>query len=188
SQGAGSSETAKLFEVSLQALRNGGETFLDLAMTNPIIIPQNKNPEIDASLQEAERIWGKLQIAARQATQSNPDATEHQEALAAVRQLNVEALAAMNSAVVMLSDASTQSVDSMIKVEWGILAVTLPLGIWFCLYIGSAITRPLDLMVETTQRIAAGDISVGDELGEVGSNDELGALAGSYRTLVAVLN
>ncbi len=188
SQSAGSSETAKLFEVSLQALRNGGETFLDLAMTNPIVIPQNKNPEIDASLQEAERLWGKLQIAARQATQSNPDATEYQEALVAVRQLNVEALAAMNSAVVMLSDASTQSVDSMIKVEWGILAVTLPLGIWFCLYIGSAITRPLDLMVETTQRIVAGDISVGDELDEVGSNDELGALADSYRTMIAVLN
>ncbi len=188
SQGTGSSETRKLFEISMNALRNGGKTFTDLAMTQSITLPQNMNSEIDSKLQQVELLWGKLQLAVRQARQSRPGAAEYQEALAAIRQQNVDTLASMNDVVAMFADASANKIDFMIKVEWGILAVMLPLGVWFCLYLGVAITRPLDLMVEATRRIAAGDLAVGDELQEISSNDELGALADSYRTMISVLN
>jgi len=183
-----SSATGKLFTLSLQVLRNGGETFSDLAMTKSIVLPQNREPNIMKQLQEVEQLWAGLQTAVLQVVRSQPGSNEYLEYLATTRRLNLETLAAMDSAVAMFAEASAHKVDSMIKVEWGMLMVVLPFGIWFSFVIGRAITGPLDLMVEATRRIAKGDIYVGDELNEIGSNDELAALADSYRTMISVLN
>ncbi len=182
------SETVKLFELSLQAMRNGGKTFADLAMTKTIVLPQNREPDIVEKLQDVEQLWAELQKAALQVVAQKPGSNEFLENLAAIRRLNLEALETMDRAVEIYAETSAQKIDSMINVEWSMLLVMLPLGIWFSFVIGRAITRPLDLMVNITGRVAKGDISVGDELGEIGSNDEMAALADSFQTMISVLS
>jgi methyl-accepting chemotaxis protein len=85
-------------------------------------------------------------------------------------------------------DASAQNIDSMIRAEWSMLAIVLPVVIWFCYFIGSSITRPLSRVVDASRRIAAGDIAADEELQGIDSQDELGALADSCRDTIAVMN
>ncbi len=188
SQNIDSSKTQKLFELSLKALRNGGETYADLAMNTPVVLPPNSDTDIDASLQQVGLLWSKLQAAALKAVQADSNSVVYKENVAAIRNLNLEVLSAMDAAVSMFADVSTRKIDSMIKAEWGILAIILPFGIWFCLYIVSTITKPLALIVDATKRIAAGDMSVDSELQEIDSKDELGELSESYREMISVIN
>ncbi|MEJ2529059.1 MAG: HAMP domain-containing protein [Gammaproteobacteria bacterium] len=76
----------------------------------------------------------------------------------------------------------------MIVTEWIILAIVLPVGIWFCAVLVSAITKPLALIVTVTKSIAAGDMSVDEQLQSIDSKDELGELASSYRSMISVVN
>jgi methyl-accepting chemotaxis protein len=87
-----------------------------------------------------------------------------------------------------VSALSLQQIDAMIVTEWIILAIVLPVGIWFCAVLVSAITKPLALIVTVTKSIAAGDMSVDEQLQSIDSKDELGELASSYRSMISVVN
>ncbi len=87
-----------------------------------------------------------------------------------------------------VADLSVQQINSMIIAEWSILAIVLPLGIWFCAVLVSAITKPLALVVAATKKIATGDMAVDELLQRIDSKDELGELASSYRSMVSVVD
>ncbi len=87
-----------------------------------------------------------------------------------------------------VAELTVQQIDAMIMTEWSILAIVLPLGIWFCTFLVSAITKPLALVVAATRKIAAGDMAVDELLQRIDSKDELGELASSYRSMISVVN
>ncbi|MBA1332171.1 chemotaxis protein, partial [Candidatus Endoriftia persephone str. Guaymas] len=80
-------KTKKLFEVSLAALRDGGETFSDLGMKKPLSLPPNQNEEIEAKLAVVANQWSALQVAAEKLRVLEPASPEFEKALARVRDL-----------------------------------------------------------------------------------------------------
>lgn len=102
--------TGELFDVTLKALQDGGETFTDLPMTKPVTIAGTTNPEIAKQLSSVRKLWN--EFAEKTALlQSMPrDSSEYRDNLASINQLSVSTLKAMNKAVGMYqkeSDAKT---------------------------------------------------------------------------------
>ncbi len=180
-------KTKKLFEVSLAALRDGGETFSDLGMKKPLSLPPNQNEEIEAKLAVVANQWSALQVAAEKLRVLEPASPEFEKALARVRDLNIKTLKNMNAAVGMLAAASAGKVSAMMTAEWLILIVVLAIGIWFSLLVSRAITQPLARVVEATGKIANGDLNIEIRQLKIDSRDEVGALANSFTTMVKVL-
>lgn len=87
-----------------------------------------------------------------------------------------------------VAEASVQKINSMVITEWSMLIIIIPIGIWACALMVSAITVPLSLVVAATKKFAAGDMSVDKELQFIDSADELGELASSYRSMISVVS
>ncbi|MDX8397873.1 MAG: methyl-accepting chemotaxis protein [Mariprofundaceae bacterium] len=180
---AASDKTAKLFEVSLAALRNGGQTFKDLGMTQAITISGNTIAEIENDLAGVEVNWKRLReaVAAMRAAKVGSDAFIEQGDL--IRELNVQTLKQMNHAVGLISSHSTGKVTTMMTVEWLILVLVLLMGACFLWMIIRAITMPLNQAVNVARRIREGDLSRDEAAANVASKDELGSLMRSLEMM-----
>ncbi|MCP3668281.1 MAG: HAMP domain-containing protein [Gammaproteobacteria bacterium] len=163
-------KTGRLFDVSLKALRDGGETFLDLGMSKPVQLPGIRTGGIREQLGEVELHWQNLQKSvAEDIAEQNA-----QEKLLAINKLSVKTLAAMNKAVGMFAGEADGKVQTMLSNQkwiWGVAVFFLVLIAWL---IAHAITVPLDQIVTSTRRIASGNLKK-YPLGEL-SQDELGVL------------
>ncbi|WP_421870575.1 methyl-accepting chemotaxis protein [Motiliproteus sp.] len=162
--------TAQLFELSLDALRDGGTTYLDPAMQKPIELPGTVNAEIRSQLAEVDKLWGQLQQRIGDAVSRSPDSAQ----LAQIDQLSVDVLTTMNQAVLMLAQQSDSKVQTMlISLLWtwaGALIASLLIA-WL---LARNITTPLYQVVNSTQRIGSGDLCAYP--GESEQRDELGLL------------
>ncbi|MCP3688700.1 MAG: HAMP domain-containing protein, partial [Gammaproteobacteria bacterium] len=178
-------ETAKLFEVSLKALRFGGVTYADTAMTQEIILPTNQDSAIENTLAEVESLWLQLQEAAQKIDRTALPSSNYLAQLATIRSSNLETLEAMNTAVELLANNSHDKTITMMYVEALALCIALIIGIWFSRLIGLAITGPLAQAVKTTNSIAEGrlDMSI-----TVESTDEMGQLLESLRNMQSRLS
>ncbi|VAX11689.1 Methyl-accepting chemotaxis protein I (serine chemoreceptor protein) [hydrothermal vent metagenome] len=163
-------QTKRLFDVSLAALHNGGETYLDLGMSKPVTLPGTTIPEVQKQLGDVKLLWHKLQ----RAVEADISSTTAEEKLFSINQLSVKTLAAMNKAVGMLAAKSDLKVQTMLaNQKWIWVAAILVSGLVAWL-IANAIVRPLEQIVCITRRISDGDLKkypVG-----IQSRDELGVL------------
>ncbi|MCP4996244.1 MAG: HAMP domain-containing protein [Gammaproteobacteria bacterium] len=163
-------KTGRLFDVSLKALRDGGETFLDLGMSKPVQLPGTRTAGIREQLGQVEQHWQNLQKSvAEDIAEQNA-----QEKLLAINKFSVKTLAAMNKAVGMFAGEADGKVQTMLanqKWIWGAAVFFSVLIAWL---IAHAITVPLDQIVTSTRRIASGNLKK-HPLGEL-SQDELGVL------------
>ena len=182
-----SDKTKKLFEISLNAIRNGGMTYATPAMEKELTIPGNSNPEIEAKLSDVDALWKKLQSAVDNLRKAEPGSDAFQQSLTQVRELNVKTLVTMNQAVGMLAKQSADTISTMERTELTILLVALLLGAWFSYLVGKSIILPLSRVVETTEKIAGGDLHVDDEALNLTSKDEVGAVARSTLSMLQVL-
>jgi len=161
-------KTEKLFEVSLAALRDGGETFSDPGMTQSLKLPGTKTPEIRQQLEQVEKLWQSLKKEVTEPQLSVPVA----ERLQSINTLSVKTLASMNKAVGMLAAEADGKVQSMLaNQKWIWTAAVLASGLITWL-IAQAILVPLAQVLETTKQIAGGDLRRTHQ--EYRTRDELG--------------
>jgi len=164
-------KTGKLFEVSLKALAEGGQTFKDLGMSNPVKIPGAGSGSIREQLDEVRQLWQQL---LRVVGEIDPDALQPDQ-LVTVNTMSVKVLAAMNKAVGMMADKADGKVRIMqiVQIFMWILAIVSSWMISSVLVIN--LTEPLTDMVRKAKRIAGGNLKVYPVVDH--SRDEIGALA-----------
>ena len=180
SQPKASDKTAEIFELSLNAIRNGGETFNDLKMSQKISLPANQNTDIEKQLKKVAVIWKELREASKNIYQFKAGSSNYQQQLSIIRSDNIKALKNMNKAVGMLAAQSQGNIVSMMYVEGGILFIVLIAGVAFSRFVSNAITRPLAQAVEATDSIVQGKLNMPIE---IHSKDETGQLLQSLKLM-----
>ena len=165
-------QTRKLFEVSLQALAEGGKTYKDLGMKKPVQLPSGIGPKIQKQLLLVRQLWEQL---LREVTTIKPDNPQSQQ-LIGVNSMSVKTLAAMNKAVGMLADKADGKVRVLQIVQVGMWFLALGVSWLISSLLVTNLTEPLSGMVKTAQRIAGGDLKKYQAIDC--SRDEIGALAG----------
>ncbi len=162
-------KTKQLFDVSLTALINGGKTYLDPAMTKPIMLPPAPVAVID-QLQQVQTLWNTQQDIIKRILESSPSL----ELLDELMTINLKTLTTMNDAVIQLSVSSHQKIADMERNQVILCFIALVIAIFMASQIAKGITSPILAAVQTTQRIANGDLK--DYQQPKHTDNEVGAL------------
>lgn len=162
--------TGKLFELSLEALDNGGETFMDLGMKKPVKLPSADASEIKEQLSNVRVLWGQLK---ENIMRVDPAAVKMNE-LASINKKSVKALAAMNKAVGMFANRSDGKVHFMQITQVVMWLAGIILSLMIASVIVTSLTDPLSRIVNDTERIAGGNLK--DYPDKRRSRDEIGVL------------
>ncbi|MDQ6952751.1 MAG: methyl-accepting chemotaxis protein [Mariprofundaceae bacterium] len=178
-----SDKTAKLFEMTLSALRQGGETFTDLGMTHAITLAGSSDSALLEKFTEVEFKWQQLRTSVqgmRDSQFGSPAFIEHQQQIS---RLNISTLKAMNKAVMHMSDLSKGRILHMEKVESIVLVISLLLLGSLLFLVIKSITQPLNQALKLAERIRKGDLSKKANSVHIDSQDELGVLMRSLETM-----
>lgn len=165
-------KSQKLFDLSLEALALGGQTYLDLGMEKPIELPGTNNENIKQKLDQVNTLWQQLQ---QEVSEANT-AELSSDRLDQVNSLSEKVLGTMNQAVVMLANESDQKVRNMVSHQIWIWSFAVIASVLIGGIIVKNITGPLLQAVGITRRISEGDLQ--SYPGSKQQKDELGALLG----------
>ncbi len=166
-------KTRKLFESTLNALRQGGTSFKDLEMTKPVSIPANTDPEVEAKLATVADSWGELQdaVSATRAAEADFSSAEFVGRIRTIRERGMACLKEMNAAVTMLQANSDARTTTMQTIQFSALALTVVTFIGVLYYIRHSITGPI---VNIIVGLNEGADQVDDAAGQVsGSSMQL---------------
>jgi len=175
-------KTQRLFDLSLQALSQGGTTYLDLGMTKKIELVKEKDKQIINKLTEVEYLWSQLQ---NKINSINPQLHQNEE-LTDINELSVKLLVKMDKAVEILTRNSEAKVQKMLGCQKGSWAVTMFFSILLGWVIARNITEPLKRIVKATSRVGEGDLKFYNY--DKTHKDELGILAVQVNKMRAVLS
>ena len=162
-------KTKRLFDVSLNALINGGQTFQDLAMAKPLQLPAAEK-DIAQQLATVKSLWQEQHQLIQQVFSSGYDVN----ALEQISKQSVKVLASMNKAVGMFSDASSQNIAIMVRNQIIAAVISLIFAVLFTILILKSILTPIEQVVSTTRRISEGDLKGYNESDH--ANNEMGKL------------
>ncbi len=143
----GYKKTQELFEVTLAALRNGGETYVDLGMSKPVSIPSTVDPEILVRLTEVEESWGKLLAAAKTVSASDSRTEQFASALSDFRAENIQTLKRMNAAVGMYQHSSEQKIANLKTMQFTAVFLSFLVFAFAIWVISRTIVAPIQRMV-----------------------------------------
>ncbi len=170
------SGTAGLFDKTLSALLDGGETVGGGG--DPVTLPPTTEEQIRAQLAEVQTIWSPFHEAVRAVASGDPGTPQFGEALALIEAKSIPLLKTMNKAVGMYEQVSRGKLATVKTLMLALLgaAVLAFAGIFFFLH--RAVLKPLGELTQVASGVAVGDASL-----EVRhhSGDELGVLADSFR-------
>ncbi|MCP4980086.1 MAG: DUF3365 domain-containing protein, partial [Gammaproteobacteria bacterium] len=173
-------KTGKLFDVTLEALRFGGITYVDLGMTREVNLPDNEDAAIEEKLAEVASSWDELKTAARNVQQEKVNSSEYLRELAIIRSQSLKMLKSMNEAMKLYTDRSQNNTVAMMYAEGVILLISLIAGIAFALLLTRNLTGALNSGLDVAQKISQGDFS---SVIEIKSNDETGQLLQSLQVM-----
>jgi len=165
-------KTALLFQKSLNALREGGETYADLSLSKSIFLPTPLNSDFVAQLVAVQILWDKQLIAA--ATEERDPSEENANAFLTI---NHETLASMDKAVAIFANYAEQKLNRLIKnsiMLAGVMMVISSLIAWLVI---RDTTNPINMLVSVTRKISNGSLQSFPELDNIMSENELGLLA-----------
>lgn len=140
-------KTKTLFEVTLKALREGGQTYSDLGMKKPVEIPASPNAQILDQLDKVSGLWAQLLTTTDSLIRVDTGAEQQASAIPEFLRLNLMVLKNMNAAVGMYQKDSEAKVALLKKVQFVAAAVAIAifgLAIWF---VTVNIVRPLNGIV-----------------------------------------
>ena len=149
-------KTKRLFNVSLKALSEGGETFKDLGMTKAVSITGTSNKKILAQLTKVASLWQKLQNATDKINVKN----HTQQQLVTINKLSVNVLKSMNKAVGMFAkeaDGKVFTLQIMLIILW-FFSIIISLGI--ASVIVKSVTVPIEILIKVSKRFAKGDMTL----------------------------
>ncbi|MCF6282754.1 MAG: response regulator [Candidatus Polarisedimenticolaceae bacterium] len=175
--------TAKLFDNAHKALRHGGETYQDLAMSQPITVDGNQQSDIEDKLAEVAFHWDELRAIAGFIRTTEVNSKQYYLLLKELMHASTRVLDDMNTAVQLMTHASADRVSVMVYIELAVLFLALLIGIIFARLISCMITKPLNQLVTATGKIARGNLDIKDELQRINSDDEVGQLGDAFGDL-----
>jgi methyl-accepting chemotaxis protein len=149
-------KTGELFSLSLEALRNGGDTFADLGMTQPISLPATYDQTALEGMAKVDAMW-QTQQAALLAMLSQ--ATMADVELQALNNKSNQLLGSMNKVVGLLAKISQSKVELLINEAKLMFFATLILGALLSYFIITSVTKPLRELVAASEAFDAGDLS-----------------------------
>jgi ABC-type transporter Mla subunit MlaD len=137
---AGRDRTAKLFEATLAALRDGGATWKALDLTGDVVLPATGDQAIVATLDKTRHEWESLRAL------DAADAAGRAEQLPALMAQSIAVLKVMNSAVVQYQQAGEARVVALKRTQYASAAAALLLLAATLVYIRRAVTAPIALV------------------------------------------
>ncbi len=165
--------TMTLFEKSLSALTDSGETFTDLGMTQPVELPPAATEEIRGQLNTVRELWEpfkKTLTGILETKGNNPEAMER------LIENNIPILKAMHKAVGMMQADSESRVSLLILILIIGAGLVLVTGIFLWLVIAGSLVNPVKRMITVFKKVSGGDLTAKVE---TGGNDEIAQL-GTY--------
>lgn len=164
---AGKAEkTRKLFDVTHVALRDGGETFMDGAMTTPVVLPATKDAQVLAQLDKVQSLWTKLTASGEELLGASLVADERAGAVAQFAAESPLVLKEMNTAVGQYQELADGKVRILGHTQLVIGAVALSIFGVTLVLVSFKVIRPLERTVETLNEHAAQLRSTAREIGE----------------------
>ncbi|WP_076588241.1 methyl-accepting chemotaxis protein [Vibrio ostreicida] len=167
--------TIKLYEVSLRALKNGGQTFSDLTMNKPLNLVDSSAKDFKSRLGAIEQLWNTQKAMALTLLQQSEPPTEPQ--VDAFMLENHKALGAMHQAVLSYGQYAGNNVASLkrdvVVISSGGVLVVIVLSFM----IGTSLTQPINQLVSISRDTSKGDLEEKDYIDEIVNSSELGLLA-----------
>ncbi|MFW7525580.1 methyl-accepting chemotaxis protein [Vibrio ostreicida] len=167
--------TLKLYEVSLRALKNGGQTFSDLTMNKPLNLVDSSATDFKSRLVAIEQLWNTQKAMALTLLQQSEPPTEPQ--VDAFMLANHKALGAMHQAVLSYGQYAGNNVASLkrdvVVISSGGVLVVIVLSFM----IGTSLTQPINQLVSISRDTSKGDLEEKDYIDEIVNSSELGLLA-----------
>ncbi|WNJ96594.1 methyl-accepting chemotaxis protein [Vibrio ruber] len=173
--------TQKLFEVSLEALNKGGQTYLDLTMKQPVTLPP-ASEKISQQLNKVMDLWREQQ----QMMRSISDTNIEPEILNKINAQSLAILKNMNAAVSLFAEESEQKIFVMERNQVIAAIVAILLSIFVVTLVARSILRTVNQALETTGRISSGNL-VSDGNQVFGKN-ELGLMLKNIEQMRASLH
>ncbi len=174
----------KVFDVTLQALLNGGEVPLDLNMTKFRKVAPSKG-EVRNQLLDVFQKWQRFKHALENvllASQSKTDVKGH--GLDYVMEHNLELLESMNKAVGLMQKEAEGKINTLRMGISGLLLVNL-IVFFLVLSVTGSVVRSLEDFVEQFKRGAGGDLTVRVN---INTQDEIGEMARTFNYFVESLS
>ncbi|KUJ00520.1 methyl-accepting chemotaxis protein [Vibrio sp. MEBiC08052] len=173
--------TQKLFEVSLEALNKGGQTYLDLTMQQPVTLPP-ASEKASQQLNKVMALWREQQQ--MMANISGADAQP--EVLQKINEQSLAILQNMNIAVSLFAEESDQKILAMERNQVIAAILAILLSIIVVTLVARSVLRTVNQALETTDRISSGNL-VSDGNQVFGKN-ELGSLLKNIEQMRASLH
>jgi len=162
-----------LFDVSLKALIEGGQTYADLGMTQKTApLPPASGAPLQ-QLKKVQSLWEPFKAAVNKVAESQG---ANKEAIQYIADHNNELLAEMNKAVGLFQDAYETKLHTINDISLGILIINIIIIGLFFFYFEVQITRPLRQLEVAMEDLAEGEADLTRRLPAV-SKDEIGRIS-----------
>ncbi|CAG9295125.1 methyl-accepting chemotaxis protein [Celerinatantimonas diazotrophica] len=183
----GMDNTQRLYEVSLKALQNGGQTYLDLGLKKPFTLPNvAHNQAYLNTLAKVKELWAQQLEAAKLMRQAKGQ-PDFEQKIDTFLQLNHQAMVTMNKAVGQFTQTTKDNLDGML-IDVELLAIiSLVIAIAMSGWIIASITRPMDKLIKISKLFSDGKLEPNHDLTTIISTSEPGLIAQSLEKLRANL-
>ncbi len=170
--------TIVLFEKSLVALIDGGESFSDLQMTKPVFLPPANTDLIKKKLTTVKTLWEPFKKKLEAVIQSKGSNNEQVTQILAA---NIPILKAMHKAVGLMQAHSESKVSTLFLIQAIGLGLFVVIGIFFIVVINRKLVVPVKKMIEVFEKVSQGDLTV---TVETAGDDEIGQLSVYFNKVV----
>ena len=148
-------KTRELFDLTLAALRDGGTTYADLAMTQEATLAGAENDELREKLSQVAATWGRIQTAATALRSAVVHSPEYVKQLTTLREAGAECLAQMNEATALLGKQSEAQGAAMTRAQYIASSITLAAILFALYYVRQRVSRPLTRIINALSHGAA---------------------------------
>ena len=164
--------TVKLFDLTLFALKDGGDLPVDMGMTVFRTIPEMKNKGTNYQLGIVVDLWKPFKVNMDKLVSGTGGTGE----LKYIIDNNVKVLVEMNKAVILMQKASEGRVQLLKNIMIAIIIFSFLVTFFVLIYIVRNISGPLKEAVDYTKKIASKDLSAQINSKYFHRKDEIGML------------
>ncbi len=176
-------QTKKVFDITLEALINGGDAPLDLEMNSYMFLSKEGDSAIINKLKEVKSYWDNIQENIEKLSNVALNSAEYLVAYNATGTSVDGGLVAMNEAVSLLQKKSDKK--AILLLWWtlgGFLGITfMTVGFCWTFLISRYIVKPIQKLTSGTRLIAEGRL---DQEIEIKSEDEIGVLTQNFNNML----
>lgn len=179
----GIDKTQRLYEISLNALQNGGQTYLDLGLNKPITLPlEAHNKAYLETLTQVKELWAQ-QLEAAKLMQQAKGQPDFEQKIDTFLKLNHQAMATMNKAVGQFTQTTRDNLDGMLFDVELLASIGLILAIAMSSWIIASITRPMNKLINISKLFNDGKLEPNHALTTSINTSEPGIIAQSLEKL-----